>query len=383
MTTNPDDMRALAQAFEAFTKTTQTLEESYRLLEARLNALDTELADKNRQLEFALDYLNSLLESMSDGVIAVDPRGIVTAFNRAASAVLGYAPEEVIGQSFEAVFGRSFATPPARAVMELRARDGRAVPVNERDSPMTGRDGQRIGAVKVFHDLSELEELRAQVRQKERLAALGEMAATVAHEIRNPLGGLMGFAELLARDLGADDPRTRHVTRILAGARQLEGVVNELLEYTRPLQLALDTVNLARLFDEVLGYAAIKTDRIHVVLDVPPDLEIEGDTARLRQVFLNILINAAQSIEGEGTVRVVAQNSERDVRIDIHDTGCGMPAEQTAKVFSPFFTTKEQGTGLGLAVAAKIIEGHGGAVQVQSALGQGTTFTVLLPRRNL
>ncbi|NLT60603.1 MAG: PAS domain S-box protein, partial [Candidatus Hydrogenedentes bacterium] len=186
-----DRMKALESAFAEFTRTTAAMGEWYRSLQARVDELDRELEDKNRQLAFANDYLNYILESMSDGVIAVDTAGCITRFNRAASEVLGYAAGDVVGKPFHEVFGREFAAPPGgRHPMELQTRNGRTVPVSERDAPIADRNNQRIGTVKVFEDLSELETLRQRVRQKDRLAALGEMAATVAHEIRNPLGGL-------------------------------------------------------------------------------------------------------------------------------------------------------------------------------------------------
>src|SRR5690606_4809291 len=151
--------------------------------------LDRELAEKNRQLAFTSDYLGHLLESMSEGVIAVDTAEVITRFNRAASVILGYTAEEVIGRVFEEVFARPFAAPRSPGAMELRSRSGRRVPVGERDSPIADNEKRRLGTVKTFQDLSELVALREQVRQIDRLAAIGEMAATVAHEIRNPLGG--------------------------------------------------------------------------------------------------------------------------------------------------------------------------------------------------
>ncbi len=366
MSTTPEDLKALAEAFDQFTRTTRTLEESYR-------ALDRELAYKNQ-------YLNSILESMSDGVIAVDTEGIVTAFNRAGGVTLGYAADEVIGAPFQRVFGRPFAAPAGRKIMELRAKDGRAIPVSEKDSPMTDRAHTRIGAVKVFRDLTEVEELRALVRQKDRLAAVGELAATVAHEIRNPLGGIRGFAELLARDLSQGDPRGRLVDRILEGARELEQVVTELLEYTRPLQLRPRRVACADLVESALGYLPRDKAAIAIENRVDPGIAVIADPDRLRQVCLNILLNAVQSIEGRGVVTVTSSIDPESVVIAFRDDGCGMTEEQIDKVFSPFFTTKEQGTGLGLAIAAKIVEGHGGSLEATSAVGRGSTFVVRLPR---
>ena len=374
------DIKTLAEAFQRFTETTRTLEESYRRLENRLEDMDRELTEKNQELAVATDYLNSILEGMSDGVIAVDTHGIMTAFNRVAGEVLGYGREEAVGRSFSEVFGREFGAPPGHLLMELRAKDGRTISVSERDAPMADRNDERIGALKVFQDLTEIEALREKVQQKDRLAAIGEMAATVAHEIRNPLGGIAGFAALLARDITDDDPRHRLVEKILVGAKHLERVVNELLEYTRPVELRFRTVACSDIVDAALGYVELDGREVQIANAIAGDVLVMADPDKLRQVFLNILLNAVQSIDGSGEIRVTAGADEEAMVIAVSDTGCGMAPEQMGQVFSPFFTTKEKGTGLGLAVAAKIVEGHGGQLTVESEVGEGTVFRVHLPR---
>lgn len=368
----PPDLRALAELMEAFQRGSASMEEAYRLLEARVGDLDHELGVTN-------DYLSNLLESMSDGVIAVDTHGQVVRFNRAASATLGYTAEEVEGQAFEAIFGRTFAA-PRRETTALRAKSGREVPVSERDAPIDDRRGKRLGRVKVFQDLSELHALREQVRQMDRLAAIGEMAATVAHEIRNPLGGIKGFAAFLAQDTPESDPRRRLVDKIIEGARRLDLVVNELLEYTRPVELRLRPVSCAAVVGAALAEVHCDRGRILIASELDPALRVLADADKLRQVIANIVGNAAQSIAERGEISLRAEADADDVLIVCADTGCGIAAEDLQKVFSPFYTTKERGTGLGLAVAQKIIEGHGGEIAVRSALGAGTTFTLRLAR---
>ncbi len=374
------DMKALAEAFDQFTKTTQTMEEAYRRLEARVEQLDRELAAKHHELALTIDYLNSILESMSDGVIATDPQGAITTFNRAASAVLGYTAKEAIGRQFRELFRREFHMPPGPDGMQLHAKSGRVVPVAERDSPISDRQNQRIGYVKVFQDLSEIEALRQQLRQIDRLATVGEMAATVAHEIRNPLGGIRGFAALLARDIPPDDPRARLVNNILAGTKNLDHVVNGLLEYTRPVDLRLRPTPCVELIEAAKGLVELDDRPISIVNTIDPDLKVLADPDKMRQVFLNILLNAVQSIEDHGEVRVTATAQDNVVTVAVSDTGCGMTEEQLAQVFSPFYTTKEKGTGLGLAEAAKIVEGHGGTIEAQSDPGKGSIFAVQLAR---
>lgn len=374
------DLAALAEAMNVFTRATSTMEEAYRRLEERVQSLDKELAEKNRRLALTTEYLSNLLESISDGFVAIDAANVITHFNRAAAAILGYAPEEIIGRNFTEVFGRDFLQPAIPGVTHLRAKSGRMVPVNERNSPVSDRQRRRLGYAKTFQDLSEIIALREQMRQVDRLAAIGEMAASVAHEIRNPLGGIRGFAALLARDLADDDARRRLVEKIIAGAESLDKVVNELLEYTRPVELRLRPVSCAEVVDAAMAFIDPGPKHVNLRNAVDPGLKILGDPEKLRQVFLNILLNAVQSIEETGEARVYAEADERLVTIVFADTGCGMTPEQRERMFSPFYTTKEKGTGLGLAVSLKIVEAHGGAIEAVSEPGRGTAVSVVLPR---
>jgi len=376
-----EDVKALKEAFDLFTRSTQTLEDAYRRLEARARELGLELAAKNQELALTIDYLNYILESMSDGVIAIDTRGVITTFNRAASDVLGFTSAEAVGRVFHELLGREFSAAPAAALSgRLRAKSGRAVPVAERDEPIADRNKTCIGYVKVFQDLTEIEALREQVRQNERLAAIGEMAATVAHEIRNPLGGIRGFAALLARDIPTDDPRARLVEKILAGADNLNRVVDELLEYTRPVEIRLRTVDCAELVSAALAYLDLGGRPIAIHNNMAPGLSVRADPDKMRQVLLNVLLNAVQSIEGAGSVWIDAAMDADWVVLCIRDSGCGIDPGHIGRIFSPFFTTKEKGTGLGLAVAAKIVEGHLGAIEAESTPGMGAAIRIRLPR---
>ncbi len=374
------DVEALAQAFDLFTKTTASMEEAYRHLQQRVTDLDQELATKNLQLALTTDYISSLLESISDGVIAVDTEENVTRFNRAAGLVLGFDATEVVGQPFREVFERPFATSSIPGSMELKAKSGRTVPVSERDSAIADRDGNRLGYVKTFQDLSELSALREQVRQIDRLAAIGEMAATVAHEIRNPLGGIRGFATFLAQDTPEEDPRHRLVQKILAGTTSLEKVVNGLLEYTRPVELRLTPTSCASIAHAAMRYMEYDPNRITIFTEIDPDLRILADGDKIRQVLMNVLLNAVQSIEDKGEIRLSAVADDNVVHLSVRDTGSGMDEEALKQVFSPFFTTKEKGTGLGMAVSQKIVEGHGGVLSAHSVPGEGTRIAIQLPR---
>jgi len=373
-------MKALTDAFNLFTQTTATMEESYQRLEAQIQALDKELEDKNRELALTTDHLNSILDSMSDGVIAVDTEGRITTYNRAAAEALGFEQRDVIGKRHADVFGSQGLPTRTNRVTELHAKDGRLIPVNEKRSAISDRADTRVGTLYVFQDLREIEALREEVRQKDRLAAVGQMAATVAHEIRNPLGGIRGFAELLARDISEDDARSRLVQKILIGTKSLDGVVNELLEYTRPPELNFEETNCRALVDAAIAYLDLEGGEVEVLNEVHPETHVRADAQKMRQVFLNVLLNAVQSINGPGRVTVTCTVDATAATLYFIDTGCGIPPQDVDNVFSPFFTTKEKGTGLGLAVAAKTVESHGGAIDVVSDVDAGSKIRIRLLR---
>ena len=188
---------------------------------------------------------------------------------------------------------------------------------------------------------------------------------------------------LLARDVDGDDPRARLVEKILEGTKALDRVVNELLEYTRPVELQLRSVNCADLVSAAISFVELdQRPTIAIINEVEPELTVLADPDKIRQVFLNILLNAVQSIQGEGEIRIAATvNGDNDaVTVVISDTGCGMSEEQLDTAFSPFYTTKEKGTGLGLAEARKIVEAHAGDLVATSERGKGSTFFLRLPR---
>jgi PAS domain S-box-containing protein len=376
---NRSELDALKAAFEQFTQTSSIMEESYHRLQDQVDQLDQELAKKNIELEVAMEYLRSILDSMSDGVIAVNPEGDITTFNRAASKILKYEADDVRGQSFEKLFGQLLQPESERQTRELTTHDGAQVPITEKSALLSNASGEGTGAVMVFQDQRELESLREQIRQKDRLAAIGEMAATVAHEIRNPLGGIRGFAALLERDLEEEDPKYRLIQKILTGVKSLERVVNELLEYTRPIQLTRKQVPLNEIIDSALGFIDLADKEIAVDSSVEPELNVSVDIHLIRQALINVLVNAVQSIEKSGTITMRSNVHGEEIQLDIADTGCGMDAPVQEQIFSPFFTTKEKGTGLGLAAVHKTMQAHGGTIEVKSQLHEGSTFTLKLP----
>ena len=268
---------------------------------------------------------------------------------------------------------------------ELLRADDRAIPLGFSTSLVRDEAGTVLGALEVFNDLTEVKRLEAEVQRVQTLAALGEMAATVAHEIRNPLGGIAGYAGMLERDLAADDPNRRLVHKITEGVGRLNRIVVSLLNYTRPLSLNVHPVNLAALVEETTAFFAIDIERsredIRIERAFPADeLICRVDPEQLQQVILNLLQNAMQAMPEGGAIEVGLRAEGNTGVLIVGDTGVGMDDEVREKLFTPFFTTKEDGTGLGLVTSKKIIDAHNGQIRVDSEPERGTQFSISLPQ---
>ena len=227
----------------------------------------------------------------------------------------------------------------------------------------------------------QIQKMQEEIHQSRVLRALGEMAATVAHEIRNPLGGIAGYAGLLARSIPPEDPKRRYVDKIIGGISSLNKIVSNLLVYTRKTNLQKQNTDLVAWAEAILSHVeieiAMEKKKILIERDFPPEpLNAEIDGEKLQQVMFNLLINGIQAIESEGKILVSIKSRENFAEIIVSDTGKGIEAEHLKSIFTPFFTTKEQGTGLGLAIAKKIVDLHEGEISVQSALNKGTQFCI-------
>ncbi len=240
-----------------------------------------------------------------------------------------------------------------------------------------------------------LEQTEEEMLRVKSLATLGEMAAVVIHELKNPLGGIRGFAELLDRDLEKGDPRKRSVRKIMEGVETLDGIVKSLLDYTKPVKLNPRKFEMVKFLDEAINFfemdASQKKTNIRLVKNYPQDeLFCYLDTEQFRQILLNLLHNAVQAMPQGGEITVelnqeteglhrAGEAKDKKIILKISDTGIGMSKNTLEKLFTPFFTTKERGTGLGLSTVKRIVEAHRGDIQVESEAGKGTTVAVRLP----
>lgn len=404
--TSESRVQGFGDSYVLFKETTRKYREAYEQLEAQFESLNVRLEKTNLELRRSLEekdrvsnYLNNILESLTGGVLVIDARGQITLFNQAAEKITGRKEDEVLGQPYQKILGTVCNT--AASVLhtletgealsnqqkELVHPDGRSIPVGFSTSLVHDEAGNILGAVEVFTDMTKVKQLEAEVQRAHTLAALGEMAATVAHEIRNPLGGIATFASLLARDLDTEDPRRRLVTKITEGVGRLNRIVTSLLTYTRPLRLNAHEVNVIELVEETAAFFEIELERHHGDVVLHRDygtrqLLCRIDPQQFQQVMLNLLQNAVQAMPDGGTITVAVSGASGDngAVLSICDTGVGMQPDVQEKLFTPFFTTKEDGTGLGLVTSRKIVEAHNGSIDVESTAGQGTCFSVSIPQ---
>jgi len=326
-----------------------------------------------------------IVDGVSSGLLTVSRQGLVTSFNREAEQITGYPAGEVLGTPLSRLFPAlaSAGTLPLleRMQVQFRARDGRALHLGMSVSVLRDLEDAPDGAIVIFQDLTHVVEMEEQLRRSERLSAVGQLAAGLAHEIRNPLASLSGAIELLGAELPAGDDSSKTLREIVRReTARLNRLVSDFLTYARPGIGRAERVPLRPLFEELRELVARDgANPVEVRVDVPEALEALGNPDQLRQVFWNLLLNAAQSEPADGAVDVHARARGRELEIAVADRGCGIAPDALERIFEPFFTTRAKGTGLGLATVHRVVEAHGGRIAVSSERGKGTTVRVFLP----
>lgn len=356
-------------------------------------------------------HYEDVLDSIDDGVIVLDRGGLVVTFNQAAETLTGISRAAALGASLVALLPRAEALHAlaarclasglscADSDVVLEGRRGQRTPVSVVCSPLTRSDGSMDGTVLAIRDQSRLKALEADVRRADRLVAWGTLAAGIAHEVKNPLGGIRGAAQLLRdelKDRPALAPYREYVDVMIREVGRIDRLLTEFLSFSEPQPPRLSPVNLNALLDRILLLQSASEARGEavVVKEFDPSLpDIQGDAEQLTQVFLNLIKNAFEAMGGHGTLRVVSRldtdyqirslrggdRKTQVVAIDVSDTGPGIPEADLPKLFTPFFTTKGRGIGLGLALSHRIVHAHRGTMAVRSEPGRGATFTTWLP----
>lgn len=350
-------------------------------------------------------YLRAVLDGMVDGLITIDEEGVVQTFNRAAGRIFGFGAEEVVGRNVKLLMPVLYSNHHDGYIQNfLRTRQPRVIGIG-REVEGRRKDGTvfpvslavseaRVGGRRLFvgniRDLTHERLLREQLYQAEKFAAIGELVAGIAHEIGGPLSVISGNAEFLRESVERSDPRLKDVEGIIRECEAVAQLVRRLLDFSRPARIELQPVDLSESLRNIfsLVHKQISKDRIEVKLDLQVGLpEVMGDPNHLEQVFMNMVLNARNAMPKGGKLTISSHmgdmggdDGRRRVCVEFTDTGEGIPQENLERIFEPYFTTRKpgKGTGLGLAICRRIISDHGGAIQVSSQVGRGTTFTICL-----
>jgi len=369
---------------------TSSLAHRYRESQEHLDAQRKHLSD-------VLAFRDLIFESVGSGLVAVDPHGRVTAFNRAAESITGVATPDALGRPWQAIFGvgvdldqvREAADDeqalPRRYEFPLRRPDGRVVPVGISFWSLRSGQGEVAGLIGVCQDLSSIKQMEQRMRQADRLATVGRLSANMAHEIRNPLASISGAVEALSKELPPDEARNRLVEIVLKESERLNHIVADFLEYARPAPLAPLDVDLAQILDEVLlliEHRSLPAD-LKIMREYAETLPVRVDPQQMRQAIWNLCLNAVQSMPDGGEVHVGGCQSSgparEHIQIWIADSGHGISDEDLPHIFEPFYSTKAEGSGIGLALVYRVLQDHGGHIEARSRPGEGTTFTLTLP----
>ncbi|HUH66063.1 MAG TPA: ATP-binding protein [Syntrophales bacterium] len=396
-----DQYRFLQKSFIEFNKATERLQNSFANLEQKFQEINRELELKNEELKRTIaekedvkNYLRNILESLTTGVVVMDLDGRITTINSWAEKFFDLPQHLVAGRHIAELFGSlpdsernflSFGSQLPDTGKKVSMRD-RIIEIFA--SPMNAGQGETIGTVLILRDITRVEKLEAMAKRTEKLTAMGEMAANIAHEIRNPLGSIELFASLLMKGIGDKEHQGR-LSQIIASVKNMDNKISNLLLFTTQKHPLMRKVNLHRIIKEVLKFSDPIVRQEDIVLSVAyanADPCVRGDAEMLKQVLLNILLNAIQAMTDGGRLgieTVVSSRSEEEgdgsVEVRISDTGVGITADNLKKIFDPFFSTRERGSGLGLAIVHNIVHAHGGSIDVESTENEGTVFTITVP----
>ena len=360
-----------------------------------------------RQLREAYDFINKIIQSSPNAIMATDMAGSILIWNRAAEETLGYKADEVIGKmNIERIYPEGTArkvmqmmrSPEHGGVGKLNAypmvyvrQDGTVVEGNLSAAIIYDANGKEIASVGSFVDLKErldmeraLRRTQEQLLQSEKLAAMGRLTSQIAHELNNPLYGIMNTLELLKTEVSLQSKRRKILEMALSETQRLSELLRKMLSFSKPDQEEKQAVDINTVIDEILllHEKQLRENDIKITTSFAAKLPpIMASKNQLRQVFLNLVANARDAMPDGGTLSIKTDSDKDDVRIELSDTGIGIKEEHLKRIFDSFFTTKDsvKGVGLGLSVCYGFIKEHGGDIQVRSNLGTGTTFTIVLP----
>jgi signal transduction histidine kinase len=382
--TQGNNVDRLNEAFQNFSTVSKSLETSYGMLQDRVAYLTTELEVRNQQLKEALDeaernkdYLNAVLYSLEEAIVVVDPEGKVSLMNRSAEALLRTPLAAAAAKPFAAL---NIRVTEEDTETQLEAGGQRYQVIISR-SDVVDSAGCLRGRVILMKDITRLRELELRHERNQRLIAMGEMAAKLVHEIRNPLCSIELFSSMLEKELTTKAHKDL-AQGISAGIGSLNNILTNMLFFARPNKSALKPIRLDTVIAEAVRLLEpMMASRNVTIAASLVECELCGDAELLKQVLMNIMINAVQAMPQGGRIEVAMEQERNALSVRIADTGSGIARENLEKIFDPFFTTKDTGTGLGLVIASTIMQATGGYITATSEPGQGSTFSLHFPAR--
>jgi two-component system sensor histidine kinase HydH len=344
-------------------------------------------------------YTSKLLETMGNAVISVDNKGIIKTFNRKSEEIFGKKREEALNKDCQEVLNLNIEGEcifkkcllerkniDQEIILEEKGLNKKILEVNT--SFLTGELGEITGVVAEIRDVTEIKNLNEEIARNKRLAALGKLSAGIAHEIRNPLSSIRGLAQFVYNSFSKTDERKEDLNTIIQEVDRLNKLVVQVLDYAKVKELNLTYFSINNLVHKMveLFKQEIKNKQIRFYLELSPDIsQIQADEDQIRQILMNIIINAIQAISEKGEIKIKTEKclikGSSGLKLIIEDNGVGISEKDLNQIFDPFFSTKEQGSGLGLSIVYKLVEGHQGEIKVESKEGEGTKFIIYLPQK--
>jgi two-component system sensor histidine kinase FlrB len=360
------ELNLLSCAFSEFTKASDSLMTYYHSLETQIRQLKEQVEEKNNQLEKARKYLHTILDSLPVGVVVLEKGPEPVFSNKNAKKLNGAGFIDSLKSSGE-TFG------------ELKNRTGCFR--WRREALNNGFEGREVV---VFEDVTQMEKMKERLERDERLRAMGEMAARIAHEIKNPLGSMELFLSMLQQSKLRKVDR-KYVDYILFGVKAIDRVINNILSYTRPKTLVLQEERLADLVNDTVQFmkVSIKSRDISTRVETFHERPFVFDPDLMKLVMMNLFANAMDAIDEKGCITIAIKEDRGYVVVSVCDDGVGMTEEVRKSLFNPFFTTKDKGLGLGLFIVYNIVKAHGGYIEVESQPNTGSTFLIYLPEKRI
>jgi two-component system, sporulation sensor kinase A len=356
-----------------------------------LRTLESEIQQKDQ-------FFGAILKNSGDAILTLDPDGRITSWNKGAEDIFGYSEEEMLGQSLDVVLPIQLKEQRelekiaelTRTQGHLRSyqtqrltKDGRLIDVVFTRAAICDAQGNLVGYSSIVRDITDEKLIARHMIQMEKLSAIGELAAGLAHEIKNPLAGIKGAIEIIRDGMPSDHPHRGVLGEVLSEVARIDRTVIDLLSYSKPRSPDFQRVALPVLAQNAIAFVQKMADskQIRLSLETEPEVPpLMGDENALKQLFLNLLLNAIEAVPKEGAIQIQIKTlGETAIQIEVIDNGPGIPLEKQSRIFAPFYTTKKTGTGLGLATCRRIATDHGGEIHVESREGKGANFVISLP----